>query len=133
MGFKALDPEDLVISTDAIASPMWSNNAPTLTEFYTSSVQVSSNTSEFYYSVYQTESNDSSADVQFSIAYCDAQGSGSTFYNSLVTGSTPTKTNYGQYRTLVLGDENASFVFGDVTSSYFYVLMLKDLTIKKKC
>lgn len=132
MGFKALDPEDLVISTDAIASPMWSNNAPTLTEFYTSSVQVSSNTSEFYYSVYQTESNDSSADVQFSITYCDAQGSGSNFYNSLVTGSSPTKTSYGQYRTLILGDENTPFVFGGVTSSYFYVINVDRSHYKEK-
>ena len=47
-------------------------------------------------------------------------GSGSQFLNSLVTGSTPTRTNYGQYRNLVLGNEDASFVFGGVTSSYWY-------------
>jgi hypothetical protein len=122
MGFKTLDPGDLVVSTDAVASPMWSNNVPTLTEFYTSSVQVSSNTADFYYSIYQTSSDNISADVQFSIAYCDLQGSGSSFYNSLVTGSSPSKTNYGQYRNLVLGDENASFIFGDIASSYFYVI-----------
>jgi len=132
MGFKRLDPEDLVISTDSIAAPMWSNNAPTLSEYYTSSVQVSSNTSEFYYSIYQTSSTDTTAEVQFNIAYCDVNGSGSTFYNPLVTGSSPTKTNYGQYRTLVLGDENAQFVFGNVTASHFYVINVERSHYKEK-
>ena len=122
MGFKRFDPEDLVISNDAVTATVWSNNTPTLEDFYTSSIQVISNNAEFYWDVYQTSSTDDTAAVQFSVAYCDSEGSGSTFYNSLVTGSTPTRTNYGQFRTLVLGDENASFVFGNTTSSYFYVI-----------
>jgi len=122
MGFKRFDPEDLVISNASITSTVWSNNTPTLTAFYTSSVQVIGSTSEYYFNVYQTSSTGATAAVQFSVAYCDSQGSGSTFLNVLVTGSTPTKTNYGQYRTLILGDENASFVFGNQSSSYFYVL-----------
>jgi len=122
MGFKRFDPEDLVISNDAVTATAWSNNTPTLTSFYTSSVQIAGSNGEFYYSVYQTSSTDATAAVQFDIAYCDVSGSGSTFYNALVTGSSPTRTNYGQYRTLVLGDENASFIFGNQTSSYFYVI-----------
>ena len=109
---------DVVVSNDSVAAPMWSNNDPNLTFFYTSSTQVSSNVQEYYTSVYQTASTEVSAEIQFDIAYGDLVGSGSQFLNSLVTGSTPTRTNYGQYRNLVLGDENASFVFGGVTSSY---------------
>jgi len=33
-------------------------------------------------------------------------------YDSAVPGKSPSSTNYGQYRTLVLGDENAEFTFG---------------------
>jgi len=131
MGFKRFDPEDLVISNDAVTAAAWSNNAPTLTSFYTSSVQVVSSTSEYYFNVYQTSSTDSTAAIQFSIAYCDSVGSGSTFLNSLVTGSSPTKTNYGQYRTLVLGDENASFIFGNQTASYFYVVNVERTRFKE--
>ena len=107
MGFKRFDPEDLVISNESIATAAWSSNTPTLTSFFTSSAQVISSTSEYYYDVYQTTSTDDSAAIQFSVAYCDLEGSGSNFFNSLVTGSSPTRTNYGQYRTLILGDENA--------------------------
>ena len=131
MGFKRFDPEDLVISNDAVTAAAWSNNTPTLTSFYTSSVQVVSSTSEYYFNVYQTSSTDSTAAIQFSIAYCDSVGSGSTFLNSLVTGSSPTKTNYGQYRTLVLGDENASFIFGNQTASYFYVVNIERTRFKE--
>lgn len=132
MGFKKLDPEDLVISTDSISATVWSDNSPSLTSFFTSSIQVASNTGKFYYNVYQAESTGSTAAIQFSVAYCNADGSGSEFYNNLVTGSSPTKTNYGQYRNLVLGDENSSFIFGNYTSSDFYVLSIERARYKEK-
>lgn len=131
MGFKRFDPSDLVISNDAVTAAAWSNNTPTLTSFFTSSTQVVSSTSEYYFNVYQTSSTGDTAAVQFGVVYCDSEGSGSTFLNALVTGSTPTKTNYGQYRTLVLGDENASFIFGNQTSSYFYALNIERARYKE--
>ncbi len=132
MGFKRLDLDDLVISTDSVSATVWSNNVPSLTDYYTSSLQVASNQGDFYYNIYQTESTDSTAAVQFSIAYCDIKGSGSSFYNSGVTGSSPSRTNYGQYRTLVLGDENANFIFGNETGSYFYAINVERARYKEK-
>lgn len=131
MGFKRFEPSDLVISNDAVTAAAWSNNTPTLTAFYTSSVQVAGSNGEFYYSLYQTASTEDTAAIQFDLSYCDAVGSGSTFYNTLVTGSTPTRTNYGQYRTLVLGDENASFIFGNQSASYFYVVNIERARYKE--
>jgi len=131
MGFQRFQAGDIIVSNDAVASTMWSDNVPTLTEFYTSSVQVESSTKEYYFDIYQTESFDSSAQIQFAVAYCDKEGSGSTFFNSLVTGSTPTRSNYGQYRTLVLGDENADFIFGNATSSYFYAINIERARYKE--
>lgn len=132
MGFKKFDPEDLIISNNSITATVWSNNTPTLNNFYTSSVQIATNTGQFYYSVYQTASNESEASVQFGVAYCHALGSGSQFYNNLVTGSSPTRTNYGQYRTLVLGDENSNFIFGNYSSSHFYALNIERSKYKEK-
>ena len=131
MGFKRLDPEDLVLSNEAVTTAAWSNNAPTLTSFFTSSVQVVSNASEYYFDIYQTASTDTSAAIQFGIAYCDVEGSGSTDYNALVAGSSPTRTNYGQYRTLVLGDEFAEFVFGNQSTEYFYALNIERARYKE--
>lgn len=131
MAFTRFEPGDIVISNDAVASTMWSANSPTLTNFYTSSVQIGSSTKEYYYDVYQTASTDAAAAIQFAVAYCDKEGSGSTFFNTLVTGSTATRSNYGQYRTLVLGDENADFVFGNQSSSYFYALNIERARYKE--
>ena len=129
--YVLLGPGDVVVSNDSVAAPMWSNNDPSLTFFYTSSTQVSSNVAEYYTSVYQTASTEVSAEIQFDISYGDLTGSGSQFLNNLVTGSTPTRTNYGQYRNLVLGDENASFVFGGVTSSYWYAMPIERARYKQ--
>jgi hypothetical protein len=135
MAFKRFDPEDFVVSSDSITSTLWSNGAPTLTEFYTSSVQAAGSSGNYYLSVYQTASNLSTAQVQFDIAYADSIGSGSTLYNTLVPENSYTKTIYGQYRSLILEDENASFTFGAgnniVTGSFFWVLSIERANYKQ--
>ena len=121
MSFKRLDSEDFVISADAISSTLWSTNSPALTAFFTASSQGS--TSLLYYlDVYQTASTISGSEVQFSIAYGNQYGSGSTLYNSTYTSASYSRTIYGQYRTLVLGDENANFIFGGYTASEFHAI-----------
>ena len=129
--YNLFGPGDVVVSNDSVTAPMWSNNDPTLTVFYTSSTQVSSNVQEYYTSVYQTASTEVSAEIQFDIAYGDQVGSGSQFLNNLVTGSSPTRTNYGQYRNLVLGDENAAFIFAGITSSYWYAMPIERARYKQ--
>ena len=118
MSFKRLDPEDFLVSSDSIVNTLWSTNTPTLNNFYTSSIQVGSTAGTYYYSVYQTGSTLSNAEVQFDIAYADSKGSGSALYNNAVPENSPTKTIYGQYRSMILEDENSSFTFGQGTNIY---------------
>ena len=129
--FTAFAPGDLVLSTDSVTAPMWSDNNPNLSYFYTSSTQITSNVQEYYSTIFQTASTEVTAEIQFDVAYGDLVGSGSQFLNSLVTGSTPTRTNYGQYRNLVLGDENAAFVFSSITSSYWYAMPIERARYKQ--
>ena len=131
MSFKRLDPEDFVVSSDSITSTLWSTDAPILTEFYTSSIQEGGSSGDFYLSIYNTSSALSTAKTQFEILYADSKGSGSIFYNSIVPNVSPTKTIYGQYRALILEDENANFTFGrtgqgtnSITGSNFWVLSI---------
>ena len=60
-----LTSDELVISTDSVTSPMWSNNAPTLRAYVTSSAQVASAAAPYYISIYQTSSTDPTAEIQF--------------------------------------------------------------------
>jgi hypothetical protein len=124
MSFKRLDPEDFVVSSDSVTAPLWSGEAPTLTSFYSSSVQEAGSSGDFYLNVYQTASTDASAEVQFAIAYGNKYGSGSLWYNPNVPGASPTRTIYGQYRNLVLGDETADFSFGGITQNAFVALSI---------
>ena len=110
MSFKRLDAEDFVIANDSITSTLWSDNVPSLTTFFTNSIQEASSAGTYYLTIYNTSSADQQ--VQFDIAYCDALGSGSALYNNSVPKYSPTCTLYGQYRSLILEDENLNFIFG---------------------
>ena len=122
MSFSPLSPEDFVISSDAISSTLWSNGSPTLTTFFTSSTQEAGSSGDFYLNIYQTASNNAAASIQFAVAYGNANGSGSANYNNAVDGKSPTRTIFGQWQDLVIGDENTNFTFATITSSQFYAL-----------
>jgi hypothetical protein len=125
MSFKILDSEDFVVSSDSIVAACWTNNNPTLTSFYSSSTQVAGSSGNYYTNVYQDVSTNTNAEIQFAIAYGNKQGSGSVWYSSIVPENSPTKTVYGQYRTLVLGDENSDFIFGGTTSNDFFAISVE--------
>lgn len=115
MSFKRLDPEDFLISAEAVAAGAWTGNIPTITTFFTSSTQEAGTSGDYYLDVYQTSSTLDEADVQFSVAYGDTEGSGSLLFDSGIDGKSPTSTIYGQYQNIVLGDENSAFTYGGVT------------------
>jgi len=131
MSFVSLNSSDFVVSADSITSTLWSGEVPTLTQFFTSSQTSSFDT---FLDVYQTSSLRSDAAVQFSIAYGEVAGSGSAPYNTLVTGSSPSRVTYGQYRTLVNGDENTNFNFGvgNTDSRDMYALTVNRARYKEK-
>jgi len=126
MSFKRFDAEDFVVSSDSITSTLWATGAPELTEFYTSSVQEAGSSGDYYLAIYQTSSLLTSAVPQFEIAYGDVMGSGSVDYNSAVVGKSPSLSTYGQYRTLILEDENSTFTFGSstniLTATHYWVI-----------
>lgn len=132
MSYKRFDKEDVVVSAESVTTPVWSGNATTLSSFFTSSTQIGGTSADYYYDVYQTASTDTSARVQFSIAYGDKQGSGSLPYNSSVAGKSPSSTIYGQYRNLVLGTEEEDFTFGNTTADHFYVISIDRARYKEK-
>ena len=111
MSFVSFDPTDIVVSADSVTAPAWSTGLPTLTAFLTSSVAASAQPT-FYLDVYASASIATDTTPQFSLAYGHLLGSGSANYNNLVSAVTPTRTTYGQFRTLVYGDENTNFNFG---------------------
>ena len=139
MAFKRLDPEDFVVSSDSVTSTVWSNNSPSLNTYFTSSTQTQGSSGPYYLSVYNTSSNSttgsSAAAVQFQIAYANRNGGGGVNFDGSVPFVSPTTTIYGQYRTLILEDENANFVWGESSTGSvdngFYVISVERARYKQ--
>ena len=123
MSYSRLVGDDFVVSSDSITAGLWTNNqTPTLNNFYLSSAQQASDSGNYYLNVF---SNDITSSLEFAVTYGNLNGSGSIAYNLDVDGKSPSSTVYGQYRTLVLGDENSSFSFGGITSEDFWVISVE--------
>lgn len=111
MSFIKLQSDDSIISSELVTAPAWTGNTLTLNTFYTSSAQ-ESGSGKYFLNVYNTGSTVSGSEIQFSIAYGHVSGSSSAAFNSALVDKTPTRDIYGQFKTLIYGDENASFNFG---------------------
>ena len=111
MSYKRFDLEDIVVSSDAVTAPCWANNAVSLSAAFTSSTQVAASSGNYYYNIYNEDPNSSStASIQFSVAYGSWSGSNAQAYDAAVSKSY-SSTVYGQFRTLLLGDEDTDFTF----------------------
>jgi len=118
MSFTRLDASDLVVSADSVTAPAWSNNITTLTSFFTSSgTQEGQISGSYYVDVYNGAPSSATSAVQFSIAYGHIAGSGSAPLNSLVTGTSPTRITFGQYRNLIYGDAESPVNFGGLNTN----------------
>lgn len=114
MSFTRYNTEDSVISSEVVVRGLWPADNVVLTSVATSSTQAAA--SQFYLDVYNA------GEVVFSIEYAHASGSGSQYFNSNVTSSSPTKVVYGQYRNLIYGSEEAVFQIGGTNVNQFYVI-----------
>ena len=131
MSFKRFTPSDFLVSADSVTAPCWTNNVYDLTNFFTSSTQENSSQGDYVLAVYQTASTDSTAAIQFYLGYANQLGSGSQPYNSLIPQYSPSSTLYGQWRNLILEDENAQFIFGAVTQSDFFIVAVERANYKQ--
>jgi hypothetical protein len=132
MSFISFNNEDFVVSADSITSTLWSNNLTSLSNFFIPSTQISNN---IYLPVYaENPTTNPTALPQFSIAYAQVNGTGSAPINSSIPGLSPTRITYGQYRTLINGDENTNFNFGtgNTNSPDFYVINISRTNYKEK-
>ena len=128
MSYKRFDADDVLVSVESVTTSAWSGNVTTLSSFYTSSTQYNSTSGDFYVNVFNQDPSGSGEEIQFTVGYANKNGAGTVLYNSNVAGKSPSDTVYGQYRTLVLGDEEADFVFGSGDNTYtadsFYVITI---------
>ena len=145
MSYTRFGDNDIVTRQAAeLVTSTWTNNLNNLTTAHTSSEQATFNTStssgQFFIEVYQTASNASDAEVQYSIAYGHRNGSGSPDFTN-DTGSFglgASRVIYNQYRQLVFGDDKNSsgatqfFTFGSHTPDDIYVININRSRYKQR-
>ena len=135
MSYRRFDADDIVVSADSITSPAWSGNAVNLSTFIPSSTQIAADSGKYYYSVYNS-TDAASQEIQFSIAYGNRLGSGSALYDVGVKGKSYSSTVYGQFRTLLNGDEDTDFTFAShsitTTPNSVYFLSVQRARFKEK-
>jgi len=133
----SLESSDIVSNVrDTVSSGMWENGSGTLTAFFTSSTQSSSN-HQYYLDVYGTNpQSDSTAKAQFSVAYGHYNGSGSAGAVG-VDGLRASATVYRQLVNTLLGPNEEQFVFansGGATSTpdYVYAISIARQQLREK-
>lgn len=118
MSYITFDGGDIIQGSivRGVTSTAFSRNSGSLTAFHTSSTQVAADSGKYYYNLYNANpTSDTTAEVQFSIAYGHRRGSGSARETGASTGIQPTRAVYSQYRNLLLEDTspNKAFVDGE--------------------
>jgi len=108
---NSLVSSDVVTNVkDVVSSGMWADGAGTLTSFFTSSTQSSSN-HQYFLDVHAADpQSDSTAKPQFSVAYGHFNGSGSAGALG-VDGNRASAAIYRQLANTLLGPNEEKFVF----------------------
>lgn len=130
MSFVPINAEDFVISADSITSTLWSNNATSLTTFTAGTAP----TNNEYLPIYGVSAISNTDLPQFTISYGHVNGTGSAPINPSIAGLSPSRITYGQFRTLVNGDENTNFNFGtgNTSSPDIFILNISRANYKEK-
>jgi hypothetical protein len=97
---------------EVVTTGLWSGDSGSLTGFFTSSTQVAATSAQYYYNVYDKDTaTDSSAEVQYAVAYGHVDGSGSMTLDLNDNSLLATKATYAQYRSMLLDDPTQKFQF----------------------
>ena len=97
---------------EVITTGLWTGDTGSLTAAYTSSTQVAAASGDYYYNVYSTDpATDTTAEVQFGVAYGHVNGSGSVSLSVSDDALLASKANYAQYKSVILDPTDSKFSF----------------------
>ena len=97
---------------EVITTGLWTGDTGSLTAAYTSSTQVAAASGDYYYNVYNADpAADTTAEVQFGVAYGHVNGSGSVSLSVSDDALLASKANYAQYKSVILDPTDSKFSF----------------------
>jgi len=108
--YKRFSENDQIAGkVEIVTTGLWSGDTGSMTNFYTSSTQTAT---KYYHNVYDLDpQSDSSAVVQFAIAYGHKDGLGSPSLDNDDNSTLETKATYYQYKSILLEQDDTYFTF----------------------
>jgi hypothetical protein len=122
---------------EVVTTGLWTGDVGSLTSYFTSSTQVAQS-GDYYYNVFSTNpQSDSSAEVQFAVAYGHVNGSGSVTLETNDNALLASKATYAQYKSVLLDPTDAKFSFENssgiaVDSNDIYVINVSRARYREK-
>ena len=123
---------------EVVTTGLWTGDTGSLTNVHTSSTQVAANSGDYYYNAYNADpATDSSAEVQFAVAYGHVNGSGSVSLQNSDDSLLASKATYAQYKSVLLDPTDAKFSFENsagtaVDSNDIYVINVNRARYREK-
>ena len=97
---------------EVVTTGLWSGDSGSLNLIYSSSTQTAQTSGQYYYNVYDKNPQaDTSAEVQFAVAYGHVNGSGSITLANDDNSLLASKATYAQYRSMLLDPTDTKFSF----------------------
>jgi hypothetical protein len=119
--FTQFQEGDIVANQqETVTKGIFSGDIGSLTTFFTSSTQTSTQ-KRYYYEVFQSASTAVGSAPQFSVAFGHRLGSGSADEGGQVN-DTPSKAVYSQYRLILLEPNDEKFSIGGVDTDEIYII-----------
>tara|TARA_R110002126_G_scaffold8945_2_gene41076 strand:- start:2705 stop:3952 length:1248 start_codon:yes stop_codon:yes gene_type:complete len=115
--------------TEVVTAGLWSDGLASLTTHFTGSSQTTSQR-RYYVDVYQKNTSETGAAVQYSIAYGHALGSGSDSQGQL--NDSPSRAIYSQYKQLLLESSDTRFTVNGTDTDSIYVINFSRARTKEK-
>jgi hypothetical protein len=123
---------------EVVTTGLWSGDTGSLSSFFTSSTQAAASLN-YYVNVYNADpASDTSAAVQYAIAYGHKNASGSISLTNSDDSNLATKATYAQYRSILLDNDDNTFTFassstaGTHDSDEIYVINVARARYKEK-
>ena len=117
--YKQFGDFDMVnAKVEVVTTGLWTNGSGSLTTFFTSSAQTASVSGQYYTNVYNANpTTDTTAEVQYAVAYGHAYGSGSVSLQVSDNALLATKSTYAQYRSMLLQPNDNLFSFQNASNT----------------
>ena len=128
------ESQDIVTRDVEVTTGLWSGETGSLTSFFTSTTQLAKANASYFVNVFDKDpASDSTAEVQYSLAYGHVSGAGSPTLTQNDTSTLSTKAVYFQFKNALLDDpEDSLFSFqgSNVTSEDIYAISISRARFK---